>query len=124
MIVLLGASGYIGEAFAHALRERKQSFTSLSRKQLDYTQFDTLLKFLREKKPAFLINAAGYTGKPNVDACEQAKADTLAGNALFPRTIAHACLTVGIPWGHVSSGCIYSGAKIVKDTGITLEKDL
>jgi dTDP-4-dehydrorhamnose reductase len=124
MILLLGASGYIGQAFEHALRERKQLFTALSRKQLDYTQFDSLLKFLREKKPAFLINAAGYTGKPNVDACEDAKADTLAGNTLFPEMLAHACLVEKIPWGHVSSGCIYSGAKIVEGGKMRIEKDL
>ena len=48
MILLLGASGYIGQAFANALRERNPSFTPLSRDQLDYTNFGVLLKFLRE----------------------------------------------------------------------------
>src|SRR2546427_8278247 len=124
MIVLLGGSGYIGQAFAQALRERQQPFIALARKELDYTRYDLLLKFLRETKPAFLINAAGYTGKPNVDACEQARAETLAGNTLFPQTIAHACLTAGIPWGHVSSGCIFSGAKILQNGKIRIEKDL
>src|SRR5437868_7000213 len=77
MIVLLGASGYIGQAFAQALAKGKQPFRTLARKELDYTRYDVLLEFLRETRPSFLINAAGYTGKPNVDACELAKADTL-----------------------------------------------
>ena len=124
MIVLLGGSGYIGQAFAQALRERQQPFIALARKELDYTRYDLLLKFLRETKPSFLINAAGYTGKPNVDACEQARADTLAGNTLFPQTVAHACLVSGMPWGHVSSGCIYSGAKVATDGTTRIEKDL
>src|SRR5437667_533522 len=124
MIVLLGGSGYIGQAFAQALRERQQPFIALARKELDYTRYDLLLKFLRENKPSFLINAAGYTGKPNVDACEGARADTLAGNTLFPQTIAHACLSAGIPWGHVSSGCIFSGAKIIENGKVRAEKDL
>jgi dTDP-4-dehydrorhamnose reductase len=124
MILLLGATGYIGEAFVRALRERNQSFTALSRKQLDYTKFDLLLNFLRERKPAFLINAAGYTGKPNVDACEEAKADTLAGNTLFPQMLSQACLVEKIPWGHVSSGCIYSGAKVVESGISRVEKDM
>ena len=124
MIVLLGASGYVGQAFAQALRARAQPFTALSRKQFDYTRFELLLQFLREIKPVFLINAAGYSGKPNVDACEVAKADTLAGNTLFPQTIAHACLVTGTPWGHVSSGCIFSGAKIVDGAQTRAEKDL
>ena len=68
MILLLGATGYIGEAFARALRDRKQEFIALSRKQFDYTRFDVLLEFLRKNRPTFLVNAAGYTGRPNVDA--------------------------------------------------------
>jgi len=124
MIVLLGESGYIGQAFAQALRERQEPFTALTRKELDYTRYDLLLKFVRETKPSFLINAAGYTGKPNVDACETAQADTLAGNTLFPQTVAHACLVTSTPWGHVSSGCIYSGAKVTIDGKTRIEKDL
>ena len=124
MIVLLGATGYMGQAFAQALHERNQPFTTLSRSQIDYTHYDLLLQFLKQTKPTFLINAAGYTGKPNVDACEHAKADTLAGNTLLPHTIAHACLVTGTPWGHVSSGCIYSGAKITEDGKTRIEKDL
>src|SRR5437016_12061765 len=124
MTVLLGASGYIGQAFARALRQRQQSFTPLSRGELDYTRYDLLLKFLREARPSFLINAAGYTGKPNVDACEEAKADTLAGNTLLPQTIAQACAAAGIPWGHVSSGCIFSGGKILDSGNPRVEKDL
>lgn len=79
---------------------------------MDYTRFDVLRDLLQNKRPAFLINAAGYTGKPNVDACEDNKAETLTGNTLFPLTLAHACAELGIPWGHVSSGCIYTGAKL------------
>jgi len=69
MILLLGASGYIGQAFAGELQRRGQKFIPLARRETDYTRFDVLLKFLKANPPAFVINAAGYTGKPNVDAC-------------------------------------------------------
>jgi len=124
MIILLGASGYIGQAFAQVLRTRNTPFTALSRKDLDYSRFSELLRFLRETKPEFLVNVAGYTGKPNVDACEIAKADTLVGNTLLPHAIAHACEASNTPWGHVSSGCIFSGAKILENGGLRAEKDL
>src|SRR5271154_3846741 len=123
MILLLGATGYIGEAFARELARREKNFIPLSRKQVDYTRFDALLDFLKTTKPVFVVNAAGYTGKPNVDACELHKADTLQGNTLFPQTVAHACATFGVPWGHVSSGCIYSGAKVVEKGKTRAEKD-
>jgi UDP-glucose 4,6-dehydratase len=83
-----------------------------------------LLKYLEQSRPEFLINAAGYTGKPNIDACEDHRADTFQGNTLFPATVAHACSSLGIPFGHVSSGCIFSGAKIVDHLGTRVEKDL
>jgi len=124
MIVLLGATGYVGQAFGRALRERGHAFAALTRKEVNYTRFDVLLNYLRSARPSFLINAAGYTGTPNVDACEAARAETLEGNTLFPQTVAHACLAAGVPWGHVSSGCIYSGAKVVVDGEIRIEKDL
>ncbi len=124
MILLLGASGYIGEAFSRELRRRKTEFIPLARKQVDYTRFDLLFDFLHARKPSFVINAAGYTGKPNVDACELDKAGTLVGNTLLPQTIAHACAAAGVPWGHVSSGCIFSGAKISEAGKIRVEKDM
>src|ERR1019366_2724784 len=124
MILLLGATGYIGEAFARELKRRNEKFISLSRKEVDYTRFDLLLEFLRAKKPAFVVNAAGYTGKPNVDACELDKAGTLLGNALLPQTIAHACFAANVPWGHVSSGCIFAGAKISEGGQMRTEKDM
>lgn len=124
MIILLGATGYVGQAFASDLRRRGWEHLSCSRAELDYTRSDVLRKLLRERRPAFLINAAGYTGKPNVDACEDYKADTLAGNTLFPLTVAHACAEAGIPWGHVSSGCIYTGAKLQDRNGTRVVRDL
>jgi dTDP-4-dehydrorhamnose reductase len=124
MIVLLGATGYVGQAFVRELKRRGAPFQALSRRQLDYTRFEVLLQFLRETKPAFVVNAAGYTGKPNVDACETARAETLQGNALLPQTIGQACAATGTPWGHVSSGCIYTGAWIAGAGPRRVEKDL
>ncbi len=124
MILLLGSTGYVGRAFAEELRERGQSFMPLSRQQLDYTRFDMLLPCLRENKITFVINAAGYTGRPNVDACETAWADTLNGNVLLPLSVANACSAAEISWGHVSTGCIYSGAMVVEKGSMRVERDL
>jgi UDP-glucose 4,6-dehydratase len=124
MILLLGASGYVGQAFAGELYRRGSRFVPLTRKALDYTQFDLLFDYVRKLRPSFLINAAGYTGRPNVDACEDAREATLAGNTLLPQTIARVCLMLKTPWGHVSSGCVYDGAKVLDNGGLHIEKDL
>jgi UDP-glucose 4,6-dehydratase len=124
MMLLLGASGYIGQAFAGELRRRRYPFVPLTRLAIDYTQFDLLFDYVRKMQPTFLINAAGFTGKPNVDACELTRSETLSGNTLLPQTIARVCCITNTPWGHVSTGCIYDGAKVLENGGLRIEKDL
>jgi dTDP-4-dehydrorhamnose reductase len=117
MILLLGASGYVGQAFATELRRRRYSFIPLTRKAFDYTSFELLFDYVRKLKPEFIINAAGYPGRPNVDACETAREETLFANTLLPQTVSRACSMTGTPWGHISSGCIYHGAKCIDEKG-------
>ncbi len=110
-VFILGGSGYVGGVFERHLQKLGVPCVSLGRRDVDYTRLDALRAYLRENRPAFLVNCAGFTGKPNVDACELQKAETLAGNAVLPGTIHAACADLGIPWGHVSSGCIFTGDK-------------
>ncbi len=79
------------------------------RAEIDYTQEGALRALMQEVRPSFVINAAGFTGKPNVDACETQKDACLEGNAVLPGRIARVCTDLQVPWGHVSSGCIYNG---------------
>ena len=111
MILLLGGNGYVGSAIQKNLTGRGLPFTVASRASSDYSNLNVLVKMLRELRPEFLINAAGYTGKPNVDACEIHRAECLDGNAVLPGVIREACEQTLTPWGHVSSGCIFTGAK-------------
>jgi dTDP-4-dehydrorhamnose reductase len=120
MIYLLGGSGYVGQAYQVLLTSKGLPFKSIARSQLDYADPSALAAALRADKVTFLINAAGYTGKPNVDACELDKTNCLFGNAVLPGRIAEACTAAGVPWGHVSSGCIYTG-KRTDGTGFTEE---
>jgi dTDP-4-dehydrorhamnose reductase len=113
MILLLGSSGYVGQAFATELRRRGHGFIPLTRKAINYSDFNLLFDYVRRVKPQFIINAAGYRGRPNVDACEAAREETLFANTLLPQTIARVCAMTNTPWGHVSSGCIYHGAKMI-----------
>ncbi len=108
-IVLLGGSGYVGQAFQEVLTKRGISYHNFSRKDLNYYDRVLLRDALRRIRPDALINAAGFTGKPNVDACEEAKADCLLGNAVLPGIVREVCQDLHLPWGHVSSGCIYTG---------------
>ena len=111
MILLLGGQGYVGTAIQKSLNGRGLPFTVASRASSDYSNPHVLVKMLRDLRPEFLINAAGYTGKPNVDACEIHRTECLDGNATLAGVIRAACEQTQTPWGHVSSGCIFTGAK-------------
>lgn len=100
----------MGQAYQRLFRLKAIEYINLTRRDLDYSDCDLLSNSLKEYQPSFLVNCAGYTGKPNVDACELDKTNCLFGNAVLPGRIAEACKAVGIPWGHVSSGCIYTGS--------------
>lgn len=56
-----------------------------------------------------IVNAAGYTGSPNVDACENNKMQTLEGNCVWPVHLEEK--NKDIPIIHISSGCVYTGYK-------------
>ena len=76
MVIVLGHTGYIGTQFMKELEERGIEAWGLSRSEYNYYNFETLREVLAMFKPDFLINAAGYTGKPNVDACEENQDET------------------------------------------------
>ncbi len=110
MIVLLGSSGYVGSEFIRQLEQRGQPHACLRRTDCNLYEPESLARKLKELRADFLINCAGYTGKPNVDACELHRSECLSANAVMPGKIAEACDLAGIPWGHVSSGCIFTGS--------------
>jgi dTDP-4-dehydrorhamnose reductase len=111
MILILGGNGYVGAAMQKSCQRAALPFAVVSRREVDYATPAVLRAFLMDRRPDFIINAAGFTGRPNVDACELHKADCLAGNAVLPGTIRGVCEDLEIPWGHVSSGCIFTGSR-------------
>jgi dTDP-4-dehydrorhamnose reductase len=117
VIWVLGATGYIGQALVRELQARRLDFLGLSRADFDYSDRRTLTTRLAKGKPALVIQAAGFTGQPNVDACEKMRAETLQGNLVLTLMVAEACATAGVRMGHVSSGCIFTGAKVKRPGG-------
>jgi dTDP-4-dehydrorhamnose reductase len=107
MIGLCGSTGFVGSAFVRFFQNRNLPFVPIPSAQL--RDANSARTALQQSGITRLINCAGFTGKPNVDACEHQKAECLQGNAVFPGLLRQACLELGLPWGHVSSGCIFTG---------------
>ncbi|MFZ4778993.1 MAG: sugar nucleotide-binding protein, partial [Terrimicrobiaceae bacterium] len=111
MIVLFGASGYVGRAIEARLRRIGAVFLAPSHKELDLTSKDSVAAWFADKTPEYVINAVGFTGRPNIDGTEVEKWHCLQANTVVPGVLAEVLGAAGIRWGHVSSGCIYQGAR-------------
>jgi len=112
MIILFGSNGYIGSEFEKQLKELNQNVYCWPNTRK--TTFKDLEQWYDIKGYPYIdavINAAGYTGKPNVDSCEIEKSSTVHGNIVWPQILTDWCILNDITLGHVSSGCIYTGKK-------------
>lgn len=99
--VLVVGTGWTGKKVYDEFLKRNINVTICSHSDV----FSMLENF----KFDWVVNCAGVTGKPNVDACELDKKNTIEGNAIFPILLYQACQKLNIRMAHFSSGCIYMG---------------
>ncbi|KDP25530.1 hypothetical protein JCGZ_20686 [Jatropha curcas] len=58
-------------------------------------------------KPTHVFNAAGVTGRPNVDWCESHKVETIRTNVVGTLTLADVCREKGLILINYATGCIF-----------------
>ena len=106
---LLLGGGFVGKNMAAKLKRlgNVKTVDMVRREFLDYTQPEKLREYLEKGKPDYLINAAGYTGSPNVEGCETNWQDCYYWNVVVPVRIAKICKEMQIPFINIGSGCIY-----------------
>ncbi|GKB81389.1 bifunctional dTDP-4-dehydrorhamnose 3,5-epimerase/dTDP-4-dehydrorhamnose reductase [Tanacetum coccineum] len=68
---------------------------------------DSLVADLEAVKPTHVFNAAGVTGRPNVDWCESHKVETIRTNVVGTLTLADVCLEKGLVLVNYATGCIF-----------------
>ena len=108
--VILG-KGFVGTHLSHYFKQNNIDHKIFSQSELDYTDPNTFKDFLdtNDKDIKWVINCSGYTGVPNVDACEDNKEFCYAYNVLYPMQVVKLCNQYKIPVIHIGSGCIYTG---------------
>src|SRR5262249_12370912 len=94
--------GYLGQAF-HGL------YPEAVTPRLDIADAAAVRRAMEQHEPEVVINCAGRCGAPNVDWCEDHKAETLHSNLLGPLVLLEECACRGAYLVHLGSGCIYSG---------------
>jgi dTDP-4-dehydrorhamnose reductase len=106
-VLILGNRGYVAKAYQYYFKTKNIDYISVSAQ--DYNFFTDLPMLFSKYNPRVIINCFGYTGRPNVDACEEYKEKCYYDNAIFPFILGQECSKHKIPYIHVSSGCIYTG---------------
>nr|GMD33302.1 trifunctional UDP-glucose 4,6-dehydratase/UDP-4-keto-6-deoxy-D-glucose 3,5-epimerase/UDP-4-keto-L-rhamnose-reductase RHM1 [Ipomoea batatas]GMD37128.1 trifunctional UDP-glucose 4,6-dehydratase/UDP-4-keto-6-deoxy-D-glucose 3,5-epimerase/UDP-4-keto-L-rhamnose-reductase RHM1 [Ipomoea batatas] len=66
-----------------------------------------LLADLRSAKPTHVFNAAGVTGRPNIDWCETHKTETIRTNVVGLLTLADVCREHNLLLVNYATGCIF-----------------
>lgn len=110
--VLILGRGLVGNALYEGLKERGVD-VRVSEDRI-HSKGD-VYNALKARSTTVVINAIGYTGSPNVDACEDNKDETYFTNVEIPRMIAQVTAELGIRMVHISSGCIYSGPGVFSE---------
>lgn len=100
--LIFGKDGWLANKLKNYLKDAIVS-------DVDILDLSAVSRELDEKKPEVVINAAGITGRPNIDWCEDHKLETIAGNVTVPLNILQATQERGLYMVHFGSGCIFQG---------------
>ncbi|HEY0625796.1 MAG TPA: family 1 glycosylhydrolase [Allosphingosinicella sp.] len=105
-LLITGATGTLGRAFARLCEHRGLSFCLTSRKELDITSERSVAKAMAHYKPWAIINTAGFV---RVADAEHEREACIEANAAGPRNLAKACAKAGIPLVAFSSDLVFDG---------------
>ncbi len=103
-LVYGGKTGWIGQKLVTLLNEQDQIvYTGSARLE----NREALVQEITEIKPDFIINAAGVTGVPNVDWCEDHQQETIRSNIIGALNLADIAFLHQIHMTNFGTGCIY-----------------
>ncbi|WP_426749710.1 family 1 glycosylhydrolase [Myxococcus sp. Y35] len=105
-LLIVGANGALGQAFARLCRSRGLAFHLLSRKDMDITSPRSVERTLEQHSPWAVINAAGYV---DVDEAEQDTERCFRENALGPEVLASTCGPRDVRLVTFSSDLVFGG---------------
>ena len=105
-ILILGATGTLGQAFARGCAQRALSHVLTDRKGLDLADPVSIAAALEKNDPWAVVNAAGWV---RVDDAEHHPEACMAANAWGAVALAEACRDRDIPLVSISSDLVFDG---------------
>jgi len=100
-VLLYGATGWIGGYMKHYYPD-----AVIGQARLD--QPTSVVAEVAAVEPTHVILAAGLTGRPNIDWCEDHRKEVIEVNVLGPSVLAQYCNRMGIHLTVFGTGCIYT----------------
>jgi dTDP-4-dehydrorhamnose reductase len=107
-LLILGATGTLGAAFARLCDARGIPHLAIGRKELDLTRGARADALLASTNAWAVVNAAGYV---RVDDAESDREACLTVNAHGPAALAAGCARNGVPFVAFSSDLVFDGAR-------------
>uniref|UniRef100_A0A6C0HHE5 NAD-dependent epimerase/dehydratase domain-containing protein n=1 Tax=viral metagenome TaxID=1070528 RepID=A0A6C0HHE5_9ZZZZ len=113
--IVIGSSGYLGGHIMNILKIQGKNVISISERLNDISAIRNKLSLY---KPNFVINAAGLTGKPNINWCDDNKEQTIETNITYQLTLCDICKELNIHLTIFGSGGIYNTPGVKKECDI------
>lgn len=104
MFLIFGKTGWIGGLLAEELKKQGAKFALADARLEDRA---AIIADIEKYKPTHVLNAAGLTGRPNVDWCETHKLETIRANVIGCLNLADVCNTHNIHMTYYGTGCIF-----------------
>ncbi|KAM5572641.1 bifunctional dTDP-4-dehydrorhamnose 3,5-epimerase/dTDP-4-dehydrorhamnose reductase [Rosa sericea] len=102
--LIYGKTGWIGGLLGKICQAQSISFEYGSGRLENRASLEADIAAV---KPSHVFNAAGVTGRPNVDWCESHKVETIRTNVVGTLTLADLCRDRGLVLVNYATGCIF-----------------
>ncbi|XVF18457.1 hypothetical protein REPUB_Repub11eG0023200 [Reevesia pubescens] len=102
--LIYGRTGWIGGLLGQLCEKQGIPF-EYGRGRLE--DRSSLVADIQSIRPTHVFNAAGVTGRPNVDWCESHKTETIRTNVAGTLTLADVCRQHGLLMMNFATGCIF-----------------
>ena len=106
-ILIVGATGTLGRAFARICERRNLAYRIVARAEMDVTDPASVEAAIVRYRPWAVINAAGYV---KVDQAEAEAARCMRENTLAPAILALACIRNDLRFMTFSSDLVFDGS--------------
>lgn len=104
ILVFGGKTGWFGQEIVKILHSMGHH-PLCAKSRLENRQ--DLIKEINEIKPDAIINAAGITGRPHIDWCEDHKPETIRANIIGALNLIDVAYLFNLHVTHLGTGCLY-----------------